>query len=187
MTSMMVKRPADPASPAQVNFLMSLLDQRDLPEADATRLRERIDAGSLTKGLASESIQYLKARPYKAATEAAPMGSAHQPVTEPGIYEHPDGRIFKVQYNRQKTHMYAKVMTLTVGEAKRLTAAGSEVNFDYEYAPGAFRVIDARHRITGARAEELAVIFTKCFICNRRLKAAASVKAGIGPVCMKKV
>lgn len=184
--TMTVSRPLDPASPAQVNFILSLLDQRDLPEADADRLRDRIMSGNLTKGLASESIGFLKAQPYKVVPEGT-MGSAAQPVTEPGIYEHPDGRIFKVQRSKTSGHLYAKVMSLTVGEAKRLTASGAVVNFDYEYAPGAFRVIDARHRITGARAEELAVIFTKCFICNRGLKAASSVKAGIGPVCIKKV
>ena len=182
--SVMVKRPTDPASPAQVNFLRDLLDKRDLPEHDADRLRNRIAEGTLDKGTASLSIQYLKARPFK--NNAVAVNPAHKRVTEPGIYEH-DGKIYRVKWNRSKTNMYAQVATLTIGEAKRLTASGDEVNFEYIYAPGAFSLIDASHRITGQRAEELAVIFTKCIVCNRRLKASTSVKAGIGPVCIKKV
>lgn len=182
MRGMMV---TDPASVRQIDFIQVLLDQRDLPDADAARLRERIAAGTLTKGLASDSIGYLKSLPYKSRTES-PMGSAHQPVTEPGIYEFQD-KIYKVQRTRDKQRLYAKVLAMTIGEAKRLTATGSTVKSEYVYAPGVFRLIDARHRITGERAEELSIIFNNCIVCGRHLKAADSVKAGIGPVCRKSI
>jgi len=182
---MQTMRVSDPASTAQVSFLRDLLAKRQCDTEAAQRLTDRIEAGTLTKGLASDSIGWLKMQPYK-PTSTPSAGAPVYPVTEPGIYEH-DGKIYQVKYNKAKTNLYAKVLTMTVGEAARLTATGSTVKAEYVYAPGAFRMISARDRITGQRAEELSIVFSNCIVCGRHLKAADSVKAGIGPVCRGKV
>ena len=183
---MTVTRISNPASPKQVNFIKKLLDEKQVESEAAQRLRHLIDQGTLTggrDGTASQAINWLLVQPRRVVN---PATFAATPVTEPGIYEH-DGKIYKVQYNKTKTNLYAKVLTMTIGEAKRLTAAGSTVKAEYVYAPGAFREIDASHRITGPRAEELSIVFNNCIVCGRHLKAADSVKAGIGPVCRNKV
>ena len=36
-----------------------------------------------------------------------------------------------------------------------------------------------------AEAEELSTRYAKCIVCERTLKAAKSVRASIGPVCIK--
>lgn len=180
---MQTMKVSNPATPKQVGFIQRLLDEKVVPTDAADRLRERISQGTLTKDIASPSIEWLLAQPRKPLD---PATLSRVPVTEPGIYEHNE-KIYKVVRSKTSGNLYAKVLTMTIGEAKRLTAAGSTVKADYVYAPGAFREIDASNRITGARAEELSIVFNSCIVCGRHLKAADSVRRGIGPVCAGKV
>lgn len=176
------------ASDKQVSFLTSLIEGRQVPtehEAAVEMLRLRAEGGTLSKQEASDAINWFKGLPYKIS--ATPAGAPVFPVTEPGVYETPEGKIYQVKWNRGKTNLYAKVLTMTSGEAARLTATGATVKAEYVYEAGAIRKISATDRITGERAEELSIVFSNCIVCGRHLKAADSVKAGIGPVCRGKV
>jgi hypothetical protein len=168
---------------AQASYLANLLDQRECAEVHAEALRARIARGEVTKQQASDAIGWLKTQPFKAVVAAPNL----TPVTEAGIYETPDGKIYQVKWNKTKTNLYAKVLDMTVTEAIRLTAAGTKIKATYVYEAGAIHKIDAAWKITGPRAEELSIVFTSCIVCGRTLKQADSVKAGIGPVCRKKV
>lgn len=180
---MTVTRVTNPATPKQCNFIKKLLSEKLVSEAAAERLTERIEHGTLDKYLASDSIAWLMTQPRKPQD---PSKLSVHPVTEPGLYEH-DEKIYQVKRSKTSGNLYAKVLTMTIGEAMRLTASGSTVKAEYVYAPGAFREIDASNRITGERADELSIVFSNCIVCGRHLKAADSVKAGIGPVCRGKV
>lgn len=166
------------ATERQVQYMRDLASQREIPAPE--RLIERLDAGDVTFAQASEYIELMKACPFKGRTVNS------NPVTEPGIYEH-DGLIYQVKAAKGSGNLYAKVLTMTIGDALRLTAAGSTVKAEYTYDKGAIFKISASDRITGDRAEELSIVFSNCIVCGRHLKAAGSVKAGIGPVCITKV
>lgn len=60
------------------------------------------------------------------------------------------------------------------------------MRIDFEYAPGAIKVIREEHRMDLERAKELAVQYGRCLNCGRKLKVAESVERGIGPVCIKR-
>ena len=53
----------------------------------------------------------------------------------------------------------------------------------YEYAPGAFRALDASNKIALERANELSLQIGVCAQCGRTLTAKESVQRGIGPIC----
>jgi hypothetical protein len=57
----------------------------------------------------------------------------------------------------------------------------------YEYAPGAFRVLDASAKIGLERANELSLQVGACMVCGRTLTAKESVQRGIGPICAGRV
>lgn len=121
-----------------------------------------------------------------AAASVAPAEAPFDPQTlEIGIYRVGE-TIYKVKPNRDKTRKYAERLIYTVGEAKRLTEAGTEIKAEYEFARGAIYRIRPDNRVTGQEAEELSIVFNSCIACGRHLKAAESVAAGIGPVCRKK-
>jgi hypothetical protein len=173
------------ASDKQVSYLHSLLDQRQCPVEARDSLRGRLEQGDVTKAQASEAIEWLKQQPY--LPQSVQAGAPMLPVTEPGIYETAGGKIYQVKWNKTKTNLYAKVLTMTSGEAARLTAAGSKVKAEYVYEAGAMRRLSASDRITGSRAEELSIVFSNCLVCGRHLKAAESVQRSIGPVCWGKI
>lgn len=100
----------------------------------------------------------------------------------PGVYE-TGGEIYVVKLNREKTRLYAKRLVAVGGQ--RLTVPGQVVNFDFEYAPGAMKVVRSEHRMSYERAKALAVQYGRCINCGRFLKDAKSVELGIGPVCRK--
>lgn len=203
------------ATPRQINYLRDILHSHVVDVAFASRVRERIAAGSLTRGDASRAIDFVLRQPkvpanvpqdedraFDAAIQererqqdqaaalakmARDTAAAFDPQTlDIGIYE-VDDKIYKVKVNRAKTRKYAEVLSFTVGEALRLTRAGSTIKAEYIFERGAIFRIRPEHRITGKRAEELSIVFRSCIVCGRTLKAAASVARGIGPVCIKKV
>ena len=101
------------------------------------------------------------------------------PVDEPGMYANYDGDVFLVQRSEQG-NLYAK----------KLIAAmyGDKVHkIMFEYAKGAIFTLDARMRMTVADVANLGKLTEHCWVCGRRLLVKASIDAGIGPVCAKKV
>lgn len=104
-------------------------------------------------------------------------------VTTPGVYKLPNGEIYVVKPNRQKTRLYAK--RLVEAPSSRLTEQGEVVDFDFEYAPGAIFHIRPEYQMDIEEAEKLMIRYGRCIVCGRRLKRAESVRRGIGPICIK--
>lgn len=150
------------------------------------RLRGKLAAARAT---VAEIDGIVDVTPAAAPTTApaAPVEDAFDPHSlEIGIYR-VDETIYRVRPNQTGTRKYAERLVHTVGDAKRLTAAGEKIKMTYEYAKGAIYRIRPENRVTGNEAEELSIVFTQCIAgCGHTLRAADSVERGIGPVCRKK-
>jgi hypothetical protein len=180
------------ATQRQVSYLKDLLLSRVVADAGfASRCRARLAAGTLDKQSASDAISYLLRQPKQPVVEAPVAFVPPAPEFDPqslelGLYEIGDS-IFKVKMNKAGTNKYAEILNFTVGQAERLTAAGTVIKAKYTYDAGAIFRIRPEHRITGDRAKALTVIFRSCIVCGARLKAAQSVERGIGPVCFSRI
>lgn len=128
--------PPRPASEKQLTFLNSLIASKVIDPG----IRTGIDATLATEGgpttrQASQLIDYLLKQP------SIPREDA---VTEAGFYLLDDGedgpRLFKVQWNRAATSLYAK----------------ERVAGRWEYAPGVMRKLSADNKLTEELAKELA-------------------------------
>lgn len=104
-------------------------------------------------------------------------------VTQPGVYETPEGVVYVVKPNRERTGVYAKKLVEIGG--KRLTEVDEVVQIDFEYERGAIYKLTPAMKMPLERAKELTVRYGKCIVCGTRLTDAKSVERGIGPVCIK--
>lgn len=156
-----------PASDKQTALIAKLLGEKDVPAG------MEIPADSKT---ASRMIDWLFAQPRKPQAQT-------EGVT-PGIFIAPNGDVIKVQSNKAKTGVYALVAVAFGGE--RLNLHGDVVKFEYQYAAGLINHITPAMRMTKEQAKEYSLKYSKCMWCGRKLKAAKSVEAGIGPVCIKR-
>lgn len=97
-------------------------------------------------------------------------------AAEPGYYVQ-DGTVFVVVANRAGTSTYAKRLTITSGRGH------------WQYAAGASRVLAAAGMVplTVAEAARLGKLHGVCVVCGRALVDPASVNAGIGPVCSRRL
>lgn len=112
--------------------------------------------------------------------KAAPVDN-DDPVTEPGIYEMPDGTVYRVKFNKAQTNLYAQ--KLIEINPERALEDGGRVNIEFEYIGGAVYRLKASWKMDYERAKELTIRYGRCIVCGRKLKAATSVEQGIGPVC----
>lgn len=155
-----------PASDKQTALIKKLFGEKDVPAG------MEIPTDSKT---ASRMIDWLFTQPRKPAPQNA--------AVTPGIYIAPNGDVIKVQANKAKTNVYAKVAVAFGGE--RLNLLGDVVKWEWQYAAGLIAHITPAMRMTKEQAEEYSLKYSKCMCCGRQLKAAKSVAAGIGPVCIK--
>lgn len=189
------------ATEKQVNFMYKLAGER-VVEQWGTNGEERIetlgakvqDLGTqFDRKMASAMIDFLLGRPvdereaefearYGAKTPTTTVPVKDEAPLTPGVFE-VNGQVFVVKPNKAGTNLYAK--RLIEINADRLTESGDVVQIEFVYAPGAIRTIKSHHRMPIERAEALAIRYGRCINCNRPLKAAKSVRAGIGPVCVK--
>lgn len=114
--------------------------------------------------------------------DGEPMDVQAQVDPEVGIYIDGDGAIWKVQQNKAKTNVYAKVWADHSGA--RLTLGGDQVHGEWDYVPGGIRNVRTARRMTLDEAKSFILIYGACVRCGRTLKAAESVERGIGPVCV---
>lgn len=158
-----------PASDKQTAYLTSLSTSRihALGEIPAR----------MTSQEASEMINYLLGCPVIPRDFSTP--TVGQPV--PGVYRK-DGNIYVIKPNRAKTAVYGKQL---VESAPRETEAGTEIPFEMVYVPGIARVLTEDERMPLADAADILTRYSACIVCGRTLKAAASVRQAIGPVCVK--
>lgn len=173
---------ANPVTDKQAAFIRSLLDGRTV-DADT---RAHIEAGIADRTMdrrdASAFIDYLKCQP-RAVVPAQRNGEAPAPIT-PGIYEK-DGVVYRIKEARESGNLYATVLVEIGGQ--RVTEAGTFINAEYQYAPGAIRTLTAADRMNAEQAEALTVRYGMCVVCARHLKDAKSVQRGMGPVCAGRV
>jgi hypothetical protein len=120
---------------------------------------------------------------FRIAPKAGAGGGEIITVTEPGVFETDDG-IFVVKRTRDGERVYAKKLVDTPDRVSDYD--GSHLPFDFEYAAGAIAKLSEDDRMPFERAKKLAIRYGRCINCGRRLKAAESVEAGIGPVCRKR-
>jgi hypothetical protein len=103
-------------------------------------------------------------------------------VTEPGVYEK-DGVIYVVKWNKEKTRLYAKQIREL--NSTRITEAGTVVEIEFDYAPGAVYKLTPGDKMPLDKAKEYTIRYGRCIVCGRDLKKAESVERGIGPICIK--
>jgi hypothetical protein len=168
------------ATDKQIAFIQTLLEGRQVDAGHRLKLEQLlIDHAEneifLTKQLASSTIGWLMNRPRIANVPVS------EPLT-PGVYRH-NGTIYVVKFNKAKTHPYACKLTEINGE--RLLEDGTTVDFELVYESGAMNRIKASEKLTLAEGETLAIRYGKCIYCKHPLKAASSVKVGVGPKCRK--
>ena len=105
---------------------------------------------------------------------------------EPGMYQVGED-IYKVQATRDaRKNLYAKRLVVIGGNRLNDDSEAIE-HFDFEYAPGAIKMLTAADRMDVDTAKAFGIRYGICCYCGKRLKDAKSVSLGIGPVCLKRV
>jgi len=184
----------------QSNFLSDMI--RNLHNAkilSPNQLRIVLQIATERRERAEIAARAEAERAHRDAERAAKPGAGDQSQLVPGVYKL-DGGIYVVKGNRDyiswrkwcrehgecprpaEARLYAKRL---VESAPRITEAGTEIPFTLEYAKGVIYDLAVTDRMPLAEAEELSTRYAKCIVCERTLKAAKSVRASIGPVCIK--
>jgi hypothetical protein len=169
----------------QANFVNKLLADREpnFDGIDGTVFERYMDILDGSKFVsmqeASSVIDWLLTQPKKApkVTEGASTVTL-----EPGVYVLGD-HIVKLQSNKAKTNCYTLRWTVINGE--RLVETGEHVNGEWVYEPNLKGQLRPEHRMTMEEAKAFGITYGRCAKCSRKLKAAKSVEAAIGPVCGK--
>lgn len=87
--------------------------------------------------------------------------------------------IYKVQYNRAGTNLYAKLLVIEPSEEGALTGR-------FDYIPGAIKKLKASMLLSKDEAAKFGQLYGVCF-CGLLLTAEESIERGFGPVCGKKM
>lgn len=161
-----------PASDKQVNFMWSLVAEREFvnEELEAEIENEIIDG--VSKSRASGLIRYMLGLPRRAAVAPSPDNT--EPVTETGVYEH-NGEVYRVVESKSTGNLYAKKL-VNIGPKWKFT-----------YAPGAMAFLKSSQRMTEAQAANFGRRTGSCVICARTLTNPDSIAYGLGPVCRTRV
>lgn len=167
------------ATPKQVAFIGRLFAEGRRAESPDPTINVPEEVGMLTTNEASRFIDALLRSP----RAIVPLADGN-PAVEPGIYQTPDGSLFKVQKSKGSENLYAKKLTRIGGQ--RLTEPGEIVHWEFQYAPGAIRVLRAEQKLTLDEAKQFGIKYGVCCVCGAFLKDAKSVANGIGPVCAKR-
>jgi uncharacterized protein DUF6011 len=147
------------ASPKQIAFATKLINER---------VTETVvqDLNGITSREISRMIDALLRAPRR----------NEKPPTAPGFYVN-DGTVIRVQWNKDKTHTYAK----------RLVIDSFARKGTWTYAPGIAATLATAVPLTVEEAARLGHAHGVCMICGRELTVPKSVEDGIGPVCIKKI
>ncbi len=167
------------ATPGQINFITSLLNERGL-SLDTACVRifshDDVEIERGYGGTASQLIDALKAMPRPERERTVPAAGL-----EAGMYKVGQD-IFRVKISGAG-RPYANVLVHdTILNGNYRDAA---VWFDY--APGAVRKITPEHRMTVEQCAEFGLLYGTCCVCARTLTNPKSIAKGIGPICEKKV
>lgn len=140
------------ASIKQVSFINTLLSER-------VYAGEEINFGTLSSREASDLISLL-------------LKSPRHDSVDVGMYQTPDGEIYRVQPSRETGNLYAKHMLVGGG---------------FEYERGAISRLRPADKMTLAQAKAWGMATGVCCVCGAFLTDQNSVDEGIGPVCAKKL
>lgn len=181
MTTMTRNAAEAPATERQVNFIYSLLNDREYPEQSRQNLTAALSNGEVSKGKASETIEWLLKQPKKAAATSAPKTtSGALPDVPAGRYAvEEDGvlkfwRVDRPEQGRWAGYTFLKIQAsddwYPVRDRARVAKIVGEIANDPQAASARYG-----HEI-GA-----------CGICGRTLTDPESIERGIGPVCAGKL
>lgn len=172
--------PQAPAAPVkgdatekQINFLIKLMEERNLPYAQATldALSKR-DASSLISTLLDSPKPKVPAKP------KGPKTTATTSEIEPGMYQTPDGTIFKVQIAVHGSGKpYAKQLRTDTDPETDVTDVW------FEYAAGAIRKLRPEWKMTPAQAAAFGSLYGVCCNCAKTLTDENSQHNGYGRKC----
>jgi uncharacterized protein DUF6011 len=147
----------------------------------------RIAIGDQVNWERGQKATHLQCPPRR--IHSAPSAPALE-VEDQGVYVLPDGRIVKIQANRDKTRVYPKLWREISGQ--RLTEADTRVRGEYLYSDDyqarrdlLAEVQASGHRMTLDEAKAFILRYGICARCGRGLKDATSVERGLGPVCKR--
>lgn len=167
------------ATDRQVSYIESLILARDVDANDESMMRDCINKG-ITAKVASSMIQDLLSRPFRARAQ---FGAAHENgIKEDGMYQMPNGAIYKVQYNKAQgdgRRLYAKLLVLVNNEDGTY-----KVHFDY--VKGVVYQLTPAMKMTLEQAKEFGALYGTCCNCGRTLTNEESIELGIGPICRAK-
>lgn len=148
-----------------------LLAEREVEPRYAQHLRIWVDSSP-------SNITQFGIRTAIARLEAFPAKRAGGPPERDGIFRTPDGRVWKVVWNKAAgngRYLYAKVWK---GER-------------YQYAAGGMKLLKEADRLTRAQAQELgrdqnSPLYGHCANCGADLTDEDSIERAMGPDCYAK-
>lgn len=172
-------------SPKQREYLLSLLDQREVPMETSDllykclRISEDPEEFGMSMADASAMIDDLKMRPkkqprYENARPAAPPTNVEPKA---GMYRRDNGEIVRVYLGQQSGFMLLK---------RLVEDEHSEHGWAYEYVGRASYKLGNATPLPLEEAQKFGRMTGTCCVCARRLDVPESVEAGIGPVCAKR-
>lgn len=106
------------------------------------------------------------------------LGKPKNVAVTDGYYKLIDD-IYKVQYNRNGTHMYAKILVV-------IDNGDGTYGGRFDYVPGAINSLTGGMRLTQEEAAQFGQLYGICCICGLTLTNEESIELGIGPICRQK-
>lgn len=150
-----------PATPKQIEYLNSLIGQRELPEEDALKINKAIATGSIGRKGASTWIDYL-------------LTLAKKPKTyiDPPLGMHKVGELITKVYQTRAGHAVAKKLIET------------DKGWEFSYAGKAgLRGLSESTVMDAAEAAKFGKTFGICVRCAAHLTDERSIFVGYGPIC----
>jgi uncharacterized protein DUF6011 len=189
-----------PAISRQIDNLMSILASipRGLnPELEA-HLRDLWDRKMVLPGGGRDeelyrafvaklsTMTYGEGRKLADQLRALADGAAPEAVEiTDGLYQTPDGVIFKVQIAVHGSgKLYAKQMTKL--EIPRIVR-GKEVTYEFTYVPGAVKRLRPEWKMTREEAAAWGKLYGSCCRCGITLTQESSIEQGMGDWCYGKM
>jgi hypothetical protein len=170
---------ADLATEKQVNYALSLSTRKGVPAP----AREVV--AKMTRAQISSVIDQLLSRPdapeatvriRETGKRALQEATGGKGITEDGMYQAPDGTVYKVQFAKNGSgNLYAKKLTID-----------EDGNGTFAYAPGAITTLRPDWKMTLVQAQAFGKLYGICCRCGRDLTDEESIAAGIGPICAGK-
>lgn len=177
----------NPATPAQVRYIKSLADQREIAGLDPATIETMMDADD------DKPISFREARHALDALEKAPAkaGAKAAGATGPGGYPVFEDGYYALRDEEGTVHFYSLVHEDESRGSKYagwpvLRAQASDELHLIRKRETKFEVINAINEDPKAARLLYADELGNCYVCGRTLTDETSRRLGIGPVCRGK-